>query len=61
MMKEACINMYIVNKSLSVCNLSVLLLALWHVQLAEKYWTAEELGMVEDGARPLLMLFCQTV
>lgn len=41
MMKEVFINMYIVNKYLSVCNLSVSLVALWHVQLVTKNWTAE--------------------
>lgn len=36
MMEEVCINMYIVNKYLSVCNLSVSLVALWHVQLVKR-------------------------
>lgn len=42
MMEEVCINMYIVNTYLYVCNLSVSLVALWHVQLVKQNWTAEE-------------------
>lgn len=41
MMEKLCINMYIVNKYLSVCNVSVSLVALWHVILVMKHWTAE--------------------
>lgn len=56
MMEKVCINMYIVNKYLRVCDLSVSLVALWHVQLVKNNWTAEEAeaepSMVKDRARP---------